>query len=209
MRERPRSSVTPIREPTALVSIARVVPRHALFVTAALAVMAASPPPDPAGPLHASGCAPAACALEPPAPEELDALVAESERLLARYAADDTPLGRDCRALGAAMRAGIGEVRMLPVMWRALDPEGNLAAVTGDAHVVEPTAGVGRVHIARGFDALNPARGLPSIVETARHEFAHLMGMGRSERWGLDEGARLAAACGPAADRRPGGAIAR
>jgi hypothetical protein len=61
---------------------------------------------------------------------------------------------------------------------------------------VEPTAGVGRVHIARGFDALNPDRGLPAIVETARHEFAHLMGMGRSERWGQDEGARLAAACG-------------
>jgi hypothetical protein len=98
------------------------------------------------------------------------------------------------------MRARVDEVRMLPLMWRAPDPDGNLAAVTGDAHGVEPEAGAGRVHIARGFDALNPDRGLPAIVETARHEFAHLTGMGRREAWGLDEGARLALACGASAE---------
>jgi hypothetical protein len=146
------------------------------------------------------GCAPAACALEPPTSDEILAIVAEGNRLLARYVEDSTETGRQCRALGATMRAHVGEVRMLPVMWRAVDPEGNLAAVTGDAHLVEPAPGAGRVHIARGFDALNPDRGLAAIVETARHEFAHLNGMGRREQWGLDEGARLAAACAPESD---------
>jgi len=158
---------------------------------------AAAPPAGPVGPLHGSGCAPAVCMLEPPTAEERAAIAAEAERLLWRYADDATTLGRQCRALGATMRSRLGEVHMLPVMWRAPDPEGNLAAVTGDAHVVEPTAGAGRVHIARGFDALNPDRGLPAIVETARHEFAHLIGMGRGERFGLDEGALLAAECAP------------
>ncbi len=55
------------------------------------------------------------------------------------------------------------------------------------------------MHIARGYDALNPDRGLTAIVQTARHEFAHLNGMGRREAWGLDEGAQLATACGASA----------
>ncbi len=159
-------------------------------------VAAAARPTGPVDPLHGSGCAPAACELEPPMPAERDAIVADADRLLLRYADVATPLGRQCHALGETMRARVGEVRMLPVMWRVPDPEGKLAAVTGDAHDVEPAAGAGRVHIARGFDALNPDRGLPAIVATARHEFAHLIGMGRRERWGLDEGAQLAAACG-------------
>jgi hypothetical protein len=96
---------------------------------------------------------------------------------------------------------------MLPVMWRVPDPDGKLAAVTGDAHDVEPAAGAGRVHIARGFDALNPHRGLAAIVATARHEFAHLNGMGRRERWGLDEAAQLAVSCG-APEIRPAAADA-
>jgi hypothetical protein len=171
--------------------------RRALLLSAALAA-AAAPPAAPAGPLHGSGCAPAACTLEPPTSDERAAIAAEADRLLWHYAVDTTTLGRQCRALGATMRSRLGEVRMLPVMWRAQDLEGNLAAVTGDAHVVEPTAGAGRVHIARGFDTLNPDRGLPAIVETARHEFAHLNGMGRRETWGIDEGAQLALACGPA-----------
>jgi hypothetical protein len=102
------------------------------------------------------------------------------------------------------MRARAGEVRMITYMWRAVDPEGNLAAVTGDAHRVEAMPGTGRVHIARGYDALNPDRGLPAIVQTARHEFAHLNGSSQVERWGLDEAARLAAECG-----RPDGPRAR
>jgi hypothetical protein len=162
---------------------------------------AAAPPAGGAGPLHASGCAPAACELEAPTAAEREAIVAEAERLLAHYGDVGTALGAQCRALGATMRARVDEVRMLPVMWRVPDPEGNLAAVTGDAHGVEPEAGAGRVHIARGFDALNPHRGLPAIVATARHEFAHLNGMGRREAWGLDEGAQLAAACGAPSQR--------
>jgi hypothetical protein len=178
---------------------ARTPLRRWLYLGVVLAAAAASPPNGPSGPLH-SGCAPAACELEPPSPAERDAIVADAERLLTHYVSDATPLGAQCRALGATMRARVDEVRMLPLMWRAPDPDGNLAAVTGDAHGVEPEAGAGRVHIARGFDALNPDRGLPAIVETARHEFAHLTGMGRREAWGLDEGARLALACGASAE---------
>ena len=177
--------------------------RHTLYVSVVLATTAATPPFGSAGPLHGGGCAPATCTLEPPTPTELRAIVAEADRLLARYADDATPLGRQCHALGATMRAGVGQVRMLPVMWRAVDSEGNLAAVTGDAHRVEPTPGAGRVHIARGFDALNPDRGLSAIVQTARHEFAHLNGVGQREPWGLDGGAQLATACGPPDEGRP------
>lgn len=150
----------------------------------------------PLGPLHEGGCSATACVLVLPTPEELRAIVDEGTRLVSHYAVDTSSTGVQCRALGTAMRTRIGEVRMLPVMWRAVDPEGFLSPVTGDAHLVEPMVGAGRVHIARGFDALNPDRGLAAIVETARHEFAHLNGMGREERWGLDEGARLATVCG-------------
>ena len=183
---------------------ARALLRRLSYLGVVLAV-AASPPSylaSAAGPLHGDGCAPVACELEPPTSAELGAILAESDRLLAHHADDATALGAQCRALGATMRARVGEVRMLPVMWRAPDPEGNLAAVTGDAHGVEPAEGAGRVHIARGFDALNPDRGLPAIVATARHEFAHLNGMGRREAWGLDEGAQLAVACGSSAAAR-------
>jgi hypothetical protein len=192
-----RASPAPLSELNRLVNAARAVLRHTLYTSVVLATTAATPPSGSAGPLHATGCAPATCTLEPPTPTELQAIVAEADRLLARYADDATPLGRQCRALGATMRTGVGEVRMLPFMWRAVDPEGRLAAVTGDAHRVEPTPGAGRVHIARGFDTLNPDRGLSAILETARHEFAHLNGMGQREVWGLDAGAQLATACRP------------
>jgi hypothetical protein len=188
------------------VTATRAVLRQMLFATVVLATAAASPPADSGTPLHGSGCAPAVCALEPPTPAELHAIVADADRLLARYTDDPTPLGRECRALGAMMRSRVGEVRMLPVMWRAVDSNGNLAAVTGDAHRVEPTAGAGRVHIARGFDALNPDRGLAAIVETARHEFAHLNGLGQGPSWDYDPGGQLATACGASDasdERRP------
>jgi len=126
----------------------------------------------------------------------------------ARPAGPTGPLhGAGCApALCALEPATVEERRAIAVEAERLvaryDPDGNLAPVTGDAHLVEPEAGAGRVHIARGFDALNPARGIPAIVETARHEFAHLNGMGRRELWGIDDGARLAAACGPA-DEEP------
>jgi hypothetical protein len=175
--------------------IAPLRPTPLVAALAGLVAAAASPAGAPA-PLHDRGCAPTVCTLEAPTAEELEAFVAEADRLLARWADDTTALGRDCRTLGATMRARTGEVRMLPVMWRVPDPDGHLAAVTGDAHTVEPAPGAGRVHIARGYDALNPHRGIDAIVETARHEFAHLSGMGRRERWGLDEGAQLAIACG-------------
>jgi hypothetical protein len=122
--------------------------------------------------------------------------VAEADRLRAHYAADTTALGRECRALGEAMRAGAGDVRMLAYMWRAPDPDGNLAAVTGDAHRTAPVAGDGTVHIARGYDTLNPDRGLPAILETARHEFAHLNGAQQVDG-GFDVAAQLATVCGP------------
>ena len=79
---------------------------------------------------------------------------------------------------------------------RAADPDGNVGPVTGDAHTVELAAGTGIVHIARGYDALNPDRGLAAILQTARHEFAHLNGL-RQNEGGFDEAAQLATACGP------------
>lgn len=149
----------------------------------------------PAPPAHA--CAAATCALGRPTTAELDALVAEANRILARYANDSTPLGRQCYALGVAMRAGTADVRMLPYMWRAAEPDGTLAPVTGDVHPADVAAPTGAVHIARGFDPLNPDRGLSAILQTARHEFAHLTGARQTTAWGLDAAARLATACGP------------
>ena len=167
------------------------------LVGASPAVHALDAPTRDAPALHGRGCAPSACALVRPSLDERQALLDEADRLMAAHAGDASALGRQCRALGAAMRARVDEVRMLPHMWREVDPEGQLAAVTGDAHPVEPAAGAGRVHIARGYDALNPDRGLDAILETARHEFAHLNGADRRERWGMDEAAELAIACGP------------
>src|SRR4051794_27956923 len=98
------------------------------LVSAALALVAgvARPTALP-GPLHA-GCAPSACTLELPTAEERRAMLDEADRLAARYGSDSSSLGRQCRALGATMRARLDDVRMLPVMWRAPDPEGHLAA---------------------------------------------------------------------------------
>ena len=148
------------------------------------------------GVAHGRACNPAWCALAEPTPAELAALVGEADRLLATYARDSTALGRQCHALGLTMRAHAGDVRMIEYMWRATDPDGNAAPVTGDAHRVELAAGTGTVHIARGFDALNPDRGMPAILQTARHEFAHLNGA-RQVEGGFDAAAQLAAACGP------------
>jgi hypothetical protein len=147
--------------------------------------------------LHGQPCAPASCALAAPTAAEFQALVAEADRLLARYADDDSPLGRQCHALGASMQAHAADVRMIAYMWREVDEEGDLAPVTGDAHRIEAVPGSGRVHIARGYDALNPDRGLPAILQTARHEFAHLNGAPQSEVWHIDVAAQLATACGP------------
>lgn len=155
------------------------------------------------GPRHGRGCAPAVCALEPPWADELTAILAGADHLLTQYADDATPLGRQCHALGATIRARVGEVCMLPEMWRAVHPDGCLAPVTGDAHRIEPAAGAGRVHIARGFDVLNLDRGLPAIVETAWHEFAHPNGLAHGAPWGFDAGAQLATACGSSVEGRP------
>lgn len=150
-------------------------------------------------------------------PAEVAALRGEADRLLTRYADDPTPLGRRCHALGARLRDGAADVRMLPYMWRAVDPAGNVGLVSGDAHVdphreaspAGPAAGAGVVHLARGVDPLNPDRGLPALLETARHEFAHLVLYGEGVRQGLgwnfgDPAEALAAACGPAAPAVPG-----
>jgi hypothetical protein len=94
------------------------------------------------------------------------------------------------------MQGHAGEVRLLDYMWRELDEDGDLAPVTGDAHLVEPVPGTGRVHIARGYDALNPDRGLAAVLQTARHEFAHLNGVPQSAVWHVDVAAQLATMCG-------------
>lgn len=145
---------------------------------------------------HEHSCNPAWCTLARPTAAEFDAIVAEAARMLARYADDPTPLGRQCAALGATMRDRTADVRMIDYMWRATDQDGHVAPVTGDAHSVEVVAGTGIVHIARGYDTLNPDRGMPAILQTARHEFAHLNGSRQSEG-GFDVAAALATACGP------------
>jgi len=152
-------------------------------------------------PTRVHACGPASCTLTRPAAAERAALAGEADRLLTRYAGDSTLTGRACHALGAAMRDGAADVRMLAFMWRAPDPDGQLAPVTGDAHPIEPDTGAGRVHIARGFDPLNPDRGLPAILQTARHEFAHLIAHHNQARrqagWEPDAAEHLATACGP------------
>jgi hypothetical protein len=165
-----------------------------LFASVVLAV--GLPPADAHGLPQETACDPAWCRLVRPTPAEFDAIVAEADRLLARYADDQTPLGRRCYALGATMKERAADVRMIEYMWRAVDPYGNLAPVTGDAHVAEVIAGTGLVHIARGYDPLNPDRGIPAILQTARHEFAHLNALGQDERWGVDAAAQVATACG-------------
>lgn len=142
-------------------------------------------------------CAAAWCTPTPPTAAESLAVAADADHLMTRYAGDPTPLGRRCYALGAAMHArAAADVRMVAYMWRAANADGNEGPVTGDAHPVELAAGLGRVHIARGFDALNPDRGLSAIVLTARHEFAHLTGARQGGEWAGDAAAQLATDCG-------------
>ncbi len=151
--------------------------------------------PSPAPARHGR-CNPAWCALTRPTEAEHAAIVAEADRLLTGYAADTTALGRQCHALGATMREHAGDVRMIDYMWRETDEDGQVMPVTGDAHPAGVAAEYGTVHIARGYDRLNPDRGLPAILQTARHEFAHLNGL-RQRDGGVDLAARLADACGP------------
>lgn len=184
-------------------------PLRAAAVVAAAASLGGASVVHAAVASPATACVPASCHISPPTPAELDAILADADRLLATYADDRTPLGRQCHALGATMRERAADVRMIDHMWRAADPDGFFSPVTGDAHRVEPAAGTGRVHIARGFDALNPDRGLPAIVQTARHEFAHLNGSRQSEAWGVDAAERLATACAPPAVPPPAFAAAR
>lgn len=187
----PRGTLIPL--PTFAARAARW---HGLAL-AMLLVRHGVPTGAPAAPALGHGCPAAACPLAAPTDAESAALAAEADRLLARYVGDSTTLGRGCHALGVTMRARAADVRMLPYMWRVPDPDGLPAPVTGDAHPAEVEPGTGRVHIARGYDALNPDRGLAAILETARHEFAHLNGLGQREGWGLDAAEQLAAACAP------------
>ena len=174
---------------------ARALFRRSLPAIAILAAThAAGAARSVAGPARA--CNPAWCTPARPTPAEYDAIVAEADRLLAWYADDSTALGRACHALGRTMRDRATDVRMVDYMWHATDDDGNDGPVTGDAHRVELVAGTGTVHIARGYDALNPDRGMPAILQTARHEFAHLNGL-RQHEGGVDEAAQLATACGP------------
>jgi len=147
--------------------------------------------------LAESSCDPTWCRLVRPTAAELTAIVDDANRMLATYADDWSPLGRQCHALGAAMKARADDVRMIEYMWRAEGIDGRSAPVTGDAHRIEAVPGTGLVHIARGFDPLNPDRGLRAIVQTARHEFAHLNGLLQDESWGVDAAANVATACGP------------
>ncbi|HEY0776854.1 MAG TPA: hypothetical protein VGD56_02705 [Gemmatirosa sp.] len=167
-------------------ALGRGAPAHAL---------AASRAPT-RGDMRAGTCNPAWCTLSAPTGVELAAILAEADRLVARYATDSTALGRQCHALGVTMQAHAGDVRMISYMWRETDADGQVVPVTGDAHLLERPAGTGTVHIARGYDALNPDRGLPAILQTARHEFAHLNGAPQREG-GVDAAAQLATACGP------------
>jgi hypothetical protein len=175
--------------------------RRSLFASTLAAALGLAWGGGPAAPAE-HPCAPAQCTLARPTPAESAAVIADADRILGDFAGDETPLGRECRALGAAMKARAADVRMLEYMWRAADPDGTLAPVTGDAHTVEPAAGAGRVHIARGFDPLNPDRGLPAILHTARHEFAHLAGARQGAGWRVDMAEQLASACGPTAPPR-------
>ena len=180
--------------------LARAAHWRPLYASAVIAVIGGARPRTlvDAGDAHASAvaCNPAWCTLARPTPAEFDAIIAEADRLITTYGGTQTTLGRQCLALGATMKAHAGDVRMIEYMWRATDPEGNIGPVTGDAHLVESVGGTGTVHIARGYDPLNPNRGMPAVLQTARHEFAHLNGA-REREGGVDAAEQLATACAP------------
>lgn len=55
--------------------------------------------------------------------------------------------------------------------WGQNRDTGEWQKVAGDYH-----PGAEQIHIARGYDELNPDRGPVARAETLRHEFAHAMG---------------------------------
>lgn len=155
-------------------------------------VVSASGPPAAAHPCAAAWCAPTR-----PTPADSAAIAGEADRLLSRYAADTSALGRACRAIGAAMRDHAAEdVRMVAFMWHAADADGLVGRVAGDAHTVEPAPGAGRIHVARGVDPLNPDRGLDAVLASVRHEYAHLAGARQGGPWAADAAEEIAAGCG-------------
>ena len=151
-------------------------------------------PPDPFDYRYDSitleeACPP--CELDPLTPALTQAILAEADRLINAWPADDT-----CNTSGHAMADNINLIRTTPFGWD--DPaQGKL--VGGDYHRAEPSPGAGRVHVAIGYDSLNPDRGNAEILSTLRHEFAHFVGLPQGPAEGPDPAQLMAERCAGAA----------
>ena len=95
--------------------------------------------------------------------------------------------GEECHQIGIEIQRVVSNDLAYQVPY-AFVGDGGLKA-DGDFH---RDAGLpDQVHIAAGWDEINPARGLPWIVESFRHEAAHAIGRHHPDSY------RLAQDCGP------------
>lgn len=77
------------------------------------------------------------------------------------------PAGDECHAIGQLITANVTEVRWNPYSW---------AGAVADYHTSEPAPGAGRVHVAYGYNELNPDMGHEWRLNRVVHEFAHWNG---------------------------------
>lgn len=84
-------------------------------------------------------------------------------------------------------------MRTTPYMWR--NDNGSLAA--GDTHPSEPESGAGLIHIASGFNPMNPERPIGDALETVRHEIGHfVLNLPQGSTPATDPAGILARQCG-------------
>ena len=106
------------------------------------------------------------------------------------------PPGSQCYLLGQYMQQNISSYRTTPFDFT--DPATGKSA-GGDSHKTEPAPGAGTMHIAVGYNSLNPWKGWPAELELYRHEAAHLaFNLGQSDAMGNDPAELVAQQCGPA-----------
>lgn len=91
----------------------------------------------------------------------------EAERLKNQFPPTD-----QCYQIGQGMIDNIGLIRTTPYMWR--DPNNDQLAA-GDSHSSEPSPGAGVIHVALGFDLLNPNREIGDVLKAVEHEMGHYL----------------------------------
>ena len=127
------------------------------------------------------------CVLRNLTQTEVDSIVAEANRLINQWPASDS-----CHRIGEMILASLNQLRMVQYSWR--NAHGQL--IGGDYHPEGSIAGrFGRVHIAAGYDTLNPSYSRSQIDESVRHEFGHWLGLPQSDPNGLDPAQALSQRC--------------